>query len=83
MDQTWRDQMLPASFRGISFLIPQASVPVGMKVQLHEFPQRDEPYAEQLGKQAQVHRLVCWIIGDDCFERRDKFMEAVQRSRRW
>lgn len=78
MDQTWRDQMLPASFRGISFLIPQASVPVGMKVQLHEFPQRDEPYAEQLGKQAQVHRLVCWIIGDDCFERRDKFMEAVQ-----
>ncbi|MFJ2527142.1 DNA circularization protein [Pseudomonas helmanticensis] len=78
MDQTWRDQMLPASFRGISFLIPQASVPVGMKVQLHEFPQRDEPYAEQLGKQAQVHRLVCWIIGDDCFVRRDKFMEAVQ-----
>lgn len=78
MDQTWRDQMLPASFRGISFLIPQASVPVGMKVQLHEFPQRDEPYAEQLGKQAQVHRLVCWIVGDDCFERRDKFMEAVQ-----
>jgi len=78
MDQTWRDQMLPASFRGISFLIPQASVPVGMKVQLHEFPQRDEPYAEQMGKQTQVHRLVCWIIGDDCFERRDKFMEAVQ-----
>jgi prophage DNA circulation protein len=78
MDQTWRDQMLPASFRGISFLIPQASVPVGMKVQLHEFPQRDEPYAEQMGKQAQVHRLVCWIIGDDCFERRNKFMEAVQ-----
>lgn len=78
MDQTWRDQMLPASFRGISFLIPQASVPIGMKGQLHEFPQRDEPYFEQLGKQSQVHRLVCWIIGDDCFERRDKFMEAIQ-----
>jgi prophage DNA circulation protein len=78
MDQTWRDQMLPASFRGISFLIPQASVPVGMKVQLHEFPQRDEPYVEQMGKQAQVHRVVCWIIGDDCFERRDKFMEALE-----
>jgi len=78
MDQTWRDQLLPASFRGISFLIPQASVPIGMKGQLHEFPQRDEPYFEQLGKQSQVHRLVCWIIGDDCFERRDKFMEAIQ-----
>lgn len=78
MEQTWRDQLLPASFRGVSFLIPQASVPIGMKGQLHEFPQRDEPYFEQLGKQSQVHRVVCWIIGDDCFERRDKFLEALQ-----
>lgn len=77
-DRTWRDDLLPASFRGISFLIPQASVPVGMKGQLHEFPQRDEPFFEQLGKQSQVHRLTCWIIGDDCFERRDKFLEAIQ-----
>lgn len=77
-ERTWRDELLPASFRGISFLIPQASVPVGMKGQLHEFPQRDEPYFEQLGKQSQVHRLTIWIIGDDCFERRDKFLEAIQ-----
>ncbi|WP_339521839.1 DNA circularization protein [Pseudomonas sp. EL_65y_Pfl2_R96] len=77
-DRTWRDDLLPASFRGISFLIPQASVPIGMKGQLHEFPQRDEPFFEQLGKQSQVHRLTCWIIGDDCFERRDKFLEAIQ-----
>lgn len=77
-ERTWRDELLPASFRGISFLIPQATVPVGMKGQLHEFPQRDEPYFEQLGKQSQVHRLTIWIIGDDCFERRDKFLEAIQ-----
>lgn len=77
-ERTWRDELLPASFRGISFLIPQATVPVGMKGQLHEFPQRDEPYFEQLGKQSQVHRLTVWIIGDDCFERRDKFLEAIQ-----
>ncbi|MFL1477450.1 DNA circularization protein [Pseudomonas grimontii] len=77
-ERTWRDELLPASFRGISFLIPQASVPVGMKGQLHEFPQRDDPYFEQLGKQSQVHRLTIWIIGDDCFERRDKFLEAIQ-----
>lgn len=78
-ERTWRDELLPASFRGISFLIPQATVPVGMKGQLHEFPQRDEPYFEQLGKQSQVHRLTVWIIGDDCFERRDKFLDAIQK----
>ena len=78
MEQTWRDQLLPASYRGISFLIEQAAVPVGQKGQLHEFPQRDEPYFEALGKQAQVHRMSAWVIGDDCFERRDKLQEALQ-----
>ncbi|MBH8610491.1 DNA circularization N-terminal domain-containing protein [Pseudomonas mohnii] len=77
MTVTWRDKLLPASFRGISFLIPQASVPVGMKGQLHEFPQRDTPFFEQLGKQSQVHKMTVWVIGDDCFERRDKLIEAL------
>jgi prophage DNA circulation protein len=48
-----------------------------MKGQLHEFPQRDTPYFEQLGKQSQVHKFPAWIIGDDCFERRDKLIEAL------
>ena len=78
MTETWRDKLLPASFRGISFLIPQASVPVGMKGQLHEFPQRDTPFFEQMGKQSQVHKMTAWVIGDDCFERRDKLVEALE-----
>jgi len=78
MDKTWRDAVLPASFRGISFLIPQTSVPVGMKGPLHEFPQRDTPFFEQMGKQAQVHKMTAWVVGDDCFERRDKLIEALQ-----
>lgn len=78
MTATWRDQLLPASFRGVSFLIPQTSVPVGMKGQLHEFPQRDTPFFEQLGKQSQVHKMTAWIVGDDCFERRDKLIEALE-----
>lgn len=77
MTVTWRDKLLPASFRGISFLIPQTSVPVGMKGQLHEFPQRDTPFFEQLGKQSQVHKMTAWVIGDDCFDRRDKLIEAL------
>jgi prophage DNA circulation protein len=78
MTATWRDKLLPASFRGISFLIPQASVPVGMKGPLHEFPQRDTPFFEQMGKQAHVHKMTAWVVGDDCLERRDKLIEALQ-----
>ncbi|WP_010207445.1 DNA circularization N-terminal domain-containing protein, partial [Pseudomonas syringae group genomosp. 3] len=62
---TWRDSLLPASFRGVGFFIEKAVVPVGRKGQLHEFPQRDEPYFESLGKQAQVHTLTAFIVGRD------------------
>lgn len=78
MERTWRDELLPASFRGIRFLTDQAAVPIGMKGQLHEFPQRDDPFFEQLGKQSQIHTMTAWIIGDDCFVRRDKLLEALE-----
>lgn len=75
---TWRDGLLPASFRGVAFEVDQASMPAGQRGQLHEFVQRDEPFFEQLGKRAQVHKLTAFIIGPDCFERRDKLLEALE-----
>jgi prophage DNA circulation protein len=77
---TWRESLLPASFRGIRFVIESSSVPVGRKGQLHEYPQRDEPFFEVLGKQAQVHKLTAFVIGDDCFERRDQLLEALEKE---
>ncbi|WP_166359281.1 DNA circularization protein [Pseudomonas akapageensis] len=78
MTTTWRDSLLPASFRGVSFVVDQAGVPVGRKGQLHEYPQRDDPYFEALGKQSQVHKLTAYVIGPDCFARRDKLLEALE-----
>ena len=80
MTKTWRDDLLPASFRGIKFLIEQAAVPVGRKGKLHEYPQRDEPFFESLGKQSQVHKVSAYVIGDDCFARRDKLLEALEKE---
>ena len=74
---TWRESLLPASFRGISFVIEQTSVPTGQRGQLHEFVQRDEPFFEQLGKRAQVHKMTAFIIGPDSFERPDKLAEMI------
>lgn len=78
MADTWREQLLPASFRGETFLIEDTSVPVGRKVQLHEYPKRDEAYAEQMGKVARVHKISAFVIGPDCFERRDKLLKALE-----
>ncbi|GFM51462.1 2-hydroxyacid dehydrogenase [Pseudomonas cichorii] len=75
---TWRDRLMPASFRGIGFFVDTDSVPVGRKGQLHEFPQRDEPYFESLGKESQIYTMEAFLVGDDCFERRDRLLEALE-----
>ncbi|QWB05872.1 DNA circularization protein [Pseudomonas syringae] len=77
---TWRDSLLPASFRGVGFFIEKAVVPAGRKGQLHEFPQRDEAYFESLGKQSKVHTLTGFIVGPDCFEQRDRLLQALEQE---
>ncbi|WP_192563733.1 DNA circularization protein [Pseudomonas gozinkensis] len=76
----WRDRLLPASFRGVGFWIDQAKTPVGRKGQLHEYPQRDLPFFEDLGQQAKTHDLTAFIIGADCLEQRDKLLQALEQG---
>ena len=75
---SWRDRLLPASFRGVAFWVDQAKNPVGHKGQLHEYPQRDDPYFEGLGRQAKIHDLTAFLVGPDCLEQRDKLLAALE-----
>ncbi|MDI2594155.1 DNA circularization N-terminal domain-containing protein [Pseudomonas sp. 681] len=75
---SWRDRLMPASFRGVGFWVDQAKTPVGKKGQLHEYPQRDLPYFEGLGQQAKIHELTAFIVGPDCLEQRDKLLQALE-----
>lgn len=77
---SWRDRLLPASFRGVGFWVDQAKTPVGKKGQLHEYPQRDEPFFESLGQQSRVHELTAFVVGDDCLEQRDKLLKALEEG---
>ncbi|WP_213937504.1 DNA circularization N-terminal domain-containing protein [Pseudomonas sp. dw_612] len=76
----WRDRLLPASFRGVGFWVDQAKTPVGRKGQLHEYPQRDLPFFEDLGQQAKTHDLTAFIVGPDCLEQRDKLLKALEQG---
>ncbi|HGM5579291.1 TPA: DNA circularization protein [Pseudomonas putida] len=77
--QTWRDQLHPASFRGIGFFVDSDSTPVGRRVQLHEYPQRDKPLVEDMGAQTRRIRLAAFVIGDDCFFQRDNLLHALNQ----
>ena len=40
-------------------------------MQVHEFPQRDVPYAEDLGRKNRELKISALVVGDDVFQRRD------------
>lgn len=80
MKRDWTESLLPASFAGVKFWVDKASVPVGRKGALHEYPQRDQAYFESLGRQAQVHELTGFIVGADCFTQRDRLLAALAKG---
>lgn len=73
----WRDALQPASFRGVPFECLNDSVPVGRRVQVHEFVQRDKPYPEDLGAATRPFAVTAFVGGADCLDRRDALIEAV------
>ena len=75
----WRDQVstLKASFRGAEFFIESHDTPIGRRVALHEFPERDEPYAEDLGRASRVISMTGYVLGDDYITARDALADAL------
>jgi prophage DNA circulation protein len=48
----FRDALLPASFRGAFFHVEAGARENGRRIVVHEFPKRELPYAEDMGRQA-------------------------------
>jgi prophage DNA circulation protein len=76
--QTWRDKLQQASFRGIPFKVESTSGDVGRRNVIHEYPQRDLPLAEDLGRKAREFTLEGFVIGDQYMTGRDKLIEAIE-----
>lgn len=73
----WRDRKQGASFRGVPFQVDTDSVPVGRRTQLHEFPQRDQPFVEDLGRRTRQYRFTGFVAGDDFLAQRDRLLTAL------
>lgn len=76
----WRDQLQPASFRGVAFNVVSHSATFGRRSILHQFPFRDLPYVEDMGRRAREMRVDAIVLGDDYMTQRDALIEAIEQA---
>lgn len=75
----WRDSLQPASFRGIAFKVETHDAQYGRRVVTHEYPERDKPYVEDLGRKARGFRVDGYVIGSNYQIDRDAIIAACEK----
>lgn len=76
---SWRDQLQPASFRDIPFYVVAGDADIGRRVQVHEFPLRDKPFVEDLGRKTRRFSVDAYVLGDAYMDARDALMAALEQ----
>lgn len=61
----WRDALKPASFRGEVFHVEGSGRQSGRRTVSHEYPKRNKPYAEDMGRHAVRWNFVGYILLND------------------
>ncbi len=73
------EQLLPASFRGMPFEVTASSIRAGRRTVVHEYPQRDKPYVEDIGRATRQITLEAFVVGDDYIVRAKKLLGAIEQ----
>lgn len=58
----WRDGLLPASYDGNEFFVDVGSRESGNRLVVHQFPKKDQPYTENMGRRAIEFRVRGYVI---------------------
>jgi len=77
---TWKQRLLQGTFRGVAFYIESSGGEIGRRVAVHEYPLRDKPYAEDLGRKARRFTLEMFVLGPDYMDARDALIGAIETA---
>lgn len=77
---SWRDELRPASFRGVPFFVRTHEAGLGRRVQVHEYPLRDKPWAEDLGRKARALTVEAYVLGPDYMAARNSLVRAIEQA---
>jgi prophage DNA circulation protein len=73
----WQAKLRPGSFRGVAFLTESHEASGGQRLEVHEFPERDLPWSEELGRKARRWSVEALVIGEDYIDQRDALIVAL------
>ncbi len=74
----WKNNLRPASFRGVKFYVESSEVEVGRRGVTHQFIQRDKPFGEDTGRLARKYPVDAYVLGSDYMDLRDKLIAALE-----
>lgn len=58
----WRARLRVAKFKGAPFYVDQQGRSSGRRTVVHEYPKRDIPYAEDMGRHALRYQITGYLI---------------------
>lgn len=76
----WRDNLREASFRGVPFHVDEHELGGGRRGTLHEYPERDVPFFEDLGRKAREYRIEAYLVGPEYMTARDRLLDALEAA---
>jgi prophage DNA circulation protein len=76
----WRQRLQPGSYNGVPFHVDVDARSGGRRIALHEFPKKDTPYAEDMGRRARRFSITCYVLGPDYTFNRDDLIEQLEQE---
>jgi|DEB0MinimDraft_6_1074348.scaffolds.fasta_scaffold07821_4 prophage DNA circulation protein len=76
----WREEVKGASYRGIRFYVETSSVSFGRRNALHEYPYKNKPFVEDLGRKAKTFSFNAYLLGDDYIRDRTRLIKAIENN---
>jgi prophage DNA circulation protein len=75
---SWRNDLRPATFRGLTFEATELSRSGGRRLEVHEYPQREEHDVEDLGRSANRFSLRAFLAGEQYADAREALIAALE-----
>lgn len=76
----WRHRLVPARYGNANFHVEEQSRESGRRVVLHEYPKRDKPYAEDMGRIARRYQMTGYLIAPNYNVAKDILIAQLENS---